>query len=239
MFMQMFGTVTPERASILIDFVLTALSLAVPGVGLYAAVLKKAKDELVQVLDKTAIPHHKLLAIAQENGKKRALKSIQGLVHQAKKITLNPDTTMEPDLDFAQVTTDLIRHEGLRLTVYPDSVGKLTIGVGRNLEDNGISEVEAKDLLQNDINRCISELNVSLHWSRSLPAEAQIVLINMCFNLGIHKLTRFKRFLSALQQSNWLEAAQEMLDSKWATQVGPRAIELSNRIKNLSTSEAK
>ncbi len=129
----------------------------------------------------------------------------------------------------------LIRHEGLRLKPYRDSVGKLTIGVGRNLDDVGISEEEALYLLENDIRRaekiaveCASSHGVLFE---SLPEDAQLVLIDMAFNLG-YKLKGFKKMFSALKRRDFDEAAWEMLDSRWARQVGKRATELAEIMRS-------
>jgi len=125
----------------------------------------------------------------------------------------------------------LIRHEGLKLKPYRCTAGKLTIGVGRNIEDVGISESEAICLLINDIDRCRHEVISSLPWAKNLPYKMQDVLINMCFNMGMLRLLGFKKFLNALNERNYTRAAEEMLDSLWAEQVGNRAIELSEIIK--------
>jgi lysozyme len=126
----------------------------------------------------------------------------------------------------------LIRHEGLRLKAYKDSVGKLTIGIGRNLDDSGISLEEAMMMLENDINRTIEGLKERLPWFGSLDRARQNVLINMAFNMGIHGLLGFKRMLVAIKAGNYEVAAGEMLQSAWAGQVGGRAVELSNIMKN-------
>lgn len=127
----------------------------------------------------------------------------------------------------------LIRHEGLRLKPYKCPAGKLTIGVGRNLEDVGITEAEARYLLNNDIIRCWGEIHKAFPWSLTLPQAAQDVLCNMCFNLGITKLKSFKHFLEALKAKDYKQAAVEMRNSKWATQVGKRADELADVIRGL------
>lgn len=121
----------------------------------------------------------------------------------------------------------LIRHEGLKLKPYRDTVGKLTIGVGRNLDDLGLTENEARYLLENDLGRVRAELDVALPWWRALDLPRQTVLQNMAFNLGLPRLLTFKRFLSALQQGDNQLAAGEMLASTWATQVHRRAVELA------------
>ena len=120
----------------------------------------------------------------------------------------------------------LIRHEGLRLKPYRDSVGKLTIGIGRNLDDVGITEDEASLLLKNDINNVFQDLNDHLGWWMNLDESRKIVLANMCFNLGITKLLGFRNTLLAIQNGDYETAAKHMEDSQWHKQVKGRAIEL-------------
>lgn len=121
----------------------------------------------------------------------------------------------------------LLLHEGIRLKPYRDTVGKLTIGVGRNLDDVGISYEEALVLLDNDILRAQSAVMHALHWAAHLDRARFEVLVNMAFNLGINGLLGFPRFLAALEAGDYPKAAREMLDSKWARQVGQRAVELA------------
>ena len=126
----------------------------------------------------------------------------------------------------------LIRHEGLSLKPYKDTAGKLTIGIGRNLDDVGISHDESMILLNNDIQIAETELNKNINCYKILTANRQNVLIDMCFNMGIHKLLEFKNMLGALQKEDYKLAAQEMLNSHWAKQVGHRATELSEMMIN-------
>lgn len=109
---------------------------------------------------------------------------------------------------------------------YTDSVGKLTIGYGRNLNDNGISKKEADFLFDNDFNSCERELS-KYTWYTSQPEGVQAALINMRFNLGLKRLLGFKRMIAALKVKNYTLVAQEALDSKWATQVGQRAKDIA------------
>ncbi len=125
----------------------------------------------------------------------------------------------------------LIKHEGVRLKMYPDSVGKWTIGVGRNLSDVGITERECDMLLLDDIERVCEDLDRELPWWRNVDEERQRVLANMCFNVGIAKLLGFKNTLAYVQARQWESAAQAMLASKWAGQVGPRATRLAERMR--------
>jgi len=126
----------------------------------------------------------------------------------------------------------LIRHEGLKLKPYKDTVGKLTIGVGRNLDDRGITEDEALYMLDNDIRILEEELDRVLPWWRELDDVRQEVLLNMAFNLGVPKLLRFENFLRALREGNYAQASEEMLNSLWRQQVGRRAKELAIAMRN-------
>jgi lysozyme len=126
----------------------------------------------------------------------------------------------------------LIRHEGLRLTVYDCPAGYKTIGVGRNLEGKGITEEEAMYLLDNDIKDFQESLSRELPWFDSLDECRKNILTNMAFNLGVSGLLKFKNTLTAIENSNWEEAASQMLDSRWAEQVGGRATELSELMKS-------
>jgi lysozyme len=126
---------------------------------------------------------------------------------------------------------ELVKDEGLKLKPYRCTAGKLTIGVGRNLDDVGISASEAMLLLEHDINRVIAKLSYHLPWWSSLTDNRQRVLANMAFNLGIDGLLKFKNTLSYIQNGNYSEAAKAMLESKWAKQVGERAVRLSKMME--------
>jgi len=125
---------------------------------------------------------------------------------------------------------NLKRHEGLRLKPYLCSEGKITIGFGRNLEDTGISEKEAEMLLMSDIQRCYEELDV-FSWFHDLDQVRQEAMVNMLFNLGLPTFLEFKRTLKFMAEGAYSQAAAEMLDSKWATQVGDRASELAYMVE--------
>jgi len=124
----------------------------------------------------------------------------------------------------------LVRHEGLRLKPYRDTVGKLTIGIGRNLDDVGISESEARLMLRNDLSQIHEEL-AHLSWFVALDAVRQMALIDMGFNLGLSRLRKFRKMIAAIESGDWLQAAAEMLDSRWARQVGSRADELAYMVQ--------
>lgn len=127
------------------------------------------------------------------------------------------------ELMYDQLRQDLIRDEGMRLRPYQCTGGKTSIGVGRNLDDVGITEPEAMQMLDNDIERCACELDERLPWWNQLGKSRRRALLNMTFNLGITRLMGFRRMLSALERGQWDKAADEALNSKWARQVGARA----------------
>lgn len=121
--------------------------------------------------------------------------------------------------------------EGLRLKPYKCTAGKLTIGYGRNLEDVGISQAEADMLFERDfaqaeadVNRLLKDNNISVD---NLIEQRFYVLTDMMFNLGYNRLSKFKKMLYALKNGLYDDAAKEMLDSTWATQVGNRATQLA------------
>ncbi len=120
----------------------------------------------------------------------------------------------------------LINHEGTRLMPYLCSAGYLTIGVGRNLAQKGISQTEADYLLENDIAEFTELVKASIDTSQCNEPRLA-VLINMAFNLGIDGLLKFKNTLQSIENGQYDLAAIQMLDSLWATQVGDRANQLA------------
>jgi lysozyme len=122
--------------------------------------------------------------------------------------------------------SDLIaKHEGTRLFPYTDTVGKLTIGVGRNLTDVGISQDEADTLLTNDLDRARTGIAEAWPPFVQLDEVRQAVIEDMAFNMGVERLLGFHGTLAAIASGNWQAAHDGMLASKWAGQVGARAIE--------------
>lgn len=130
-----------------------------------------------------------------------------------------------------RLAKQLLVDEGLRLKPYRCTAGKLTIGVGRNLDDRGITEAEAMAMLENDIKRCWTEVVTALPWVTMAPEPVQEALVNMCFNLGLGGLMGFRRALGLLEEGRYREAAGEMLRSRWAEQVGARAERLAEMMR--------
>lgn len=121
--------------------------------------------------------------------------------------------------------------EGFRPKVYRDTVGKATIGWGRNLDDVGVSVGEAETLLWNDINITIHTLKVELPWTSQLSDARFGVLCNMTFNMGLPTLLCFTKMLAAVKSGDYEEAAKQMESSKWASEVGARAHRLALQMR--------
>ena len=136
-------------------------------------------------------------------------------------------------MEMKRLIEQLKRHEGVSRWAYEDHLGYITVGVGRCLDPEiglGLSDKEIDYLLQNDIERCYKELEC-LSWFPDLDPIRQEALVNMVFNLGLTRFLQFKKTLAYLAEGRYPEAADEMLDSKWARQVKNRAIELSEMIR--------
>ena len=143
----------------------------------------------------------------------------------------------------------LIAHEGLRLQVYQDTLGIDTIGIGRNLEDRGITqeeldwmdipnikavyeygitEADAMYLAQNDVQIVEEELLRAHPCVEDLDAVRQLVLMDMAFNMGVPRLRKFAKMWNAVHENKFDIAAKEMLDSRWAIQVKSRSTKLAH-----------
>ncbi len=144
----------------------------------------------------------------------------------------------------SELEKQLIGHERLMLKPYFDCCGKgitechcenrgkLTIGVGRNIQDVGITQAEALVLLRDDIVRVRGELRTAIPFFDGLTKNRQRALMDMCFNLGLPKFLKFRKMLSAISEGDYIKAAGEMVDSEWARQVGARAKNLSEQMRN-------
>ena len=134
-------------------------------------------------------------------------------------------------MDRNRLIDQLRIHEGVEKTVYNDSEGIPTIGVGRNLRDRGLSDDEIDYLLSNDIDIVVNELDKVMPWWKDLDEVRQRVLCDLVFNLGMPRFSGFKKSISYMKQQMWDQAADELLDSKWARQVGRRAQTLSEMMR--------
>ena len=155
--------------------------------------------------------------------------------------------------DKSKLIEKLIVHEGLRLQVYKDTLGIDTIGIGRNLEDRGISkeeldeldiptidhiyeygitEADAMALAENDVQIVEEELLRAHPCVDRLDSVRQLILVDMAFNMGVPRLCKFQKMWNAIHEEDFPNAAKEMLDSRWAVQVKSRAVKLANAMHN-------
>tara|TARA_B100000780_G_C21103897_1_gene445615 strand:- start:1268 stop:1708 length:441 start_codon:yes stop_codon:yes gene_type:complete len=136
-----------------------------------------------------------------------------------------------------QLSKMLTAHEGVETHAYKCTADKITIGVGRNIDPKGgigLTSREIEFLLLNDIERVEEELSVSLPWTIDLVMFDTVrydAFVDICFNLGMPRLLKFKKALAASEEHNWDEAADEFMNSRWAKQVGKRAVEICAMIR--------
>jgi len=135
-------------------------------------------------------------------------------------------------MNIQRLRQQLVTHEGVELKPYRCTSDKLTIGVGRNIEDRGISHATAMQMLNEDIDICINELQQTLSYWNDLPSRVKEGLINLCFNMGISRLMAFKKTFAYLRSGDFSKAADELLDSRYANQVGQRAVDVANMIRD-------
>lgn len=146
-----------------------------------------------------------------------------------------------------QLINQIKRHEGYKQHSYRCTAGHLTIGYGYNLDanplklssldiayalKNGMMEHEADRLLTLMVGRCIDQLDTAIPWIVNLGNARESVLINMAYNMGLVGLLKFTKTLALIKAGDYLKAADEMLKSKWAAQVGHRAVELAEQMRS-------
>ena len=139
-------------------------------------------------------------------------------------------------------------NEGIVLKPYKCPAGKLTIGIGRNLDDNplnteefekighncrtqGITKDEAFYLCRNDLKKVKADLDKNLAWWRELNDDRQYVMIDLCFNLGINKLLKFQKTLDSIATGWYIKAGDQLMQSLYAKQVGKRAERNANCLR--------
>jgi lysozyme len=138
-----------------------------------------------------------------------------------------------------QIKEDLVKHEGCKTEVYLCSEGIPTAGIGHMLL--GVDGLEVGDdvpmeavleWFDNDYKEAVTDCCALFLNFASLPDQVKRVLVNMAFNLGRHRLSKFKNMIKAVNEGNWVKAADEMVDSRWYNQVGNRSVELENWMRN-------
>lgn len=138
---------------------------------------------------------------------------------------------MTDAIDRTAMAAELERDEGRREQLYRCAAGKLTIGVGWNIEDRGLPAPIIDALLGYTIDDAIRDLNRELPWWQKLNERRKRALVNMTVNLGMPRLRQFRNMLACLQVEDYEGAAREALDSRWANQVGDRARRIAAMIR--------
>ena len=146
---------------------------------------------------------------------------------------------------FNEMTEEIKADEGVVNEVYLDHLGLPTVGVGHLIREDDpehglavgtqVGEERVAELFESDLYTCVAETKLLYPQFEELPAEAQKILCNMMFNMGRPRLSRFHKMKKAVDSSDWKEAANQMLDSKWAKQVPNRANRLIERMRNIQT----
>ena len=146
---------------------------------------------------------------------------------------------------FNEMTEEIKADEGVVNEIYLDHLGLPTVGVGHLIRKDDpehgldvgtqVDEERVAELFEADLYTCVAETKLLYPQFEDLPAEAQKILCNMMFNMGRPRLSRFHKMKKAVDSSDWTEAANQMLDSRWAKQVPNRANRLIERMKNIQT----
>ncbi len=143
-------------------------------------------------------------------------------------------------MDIDKLREELEFDEGCIYEIYRDHLGYPTFGIGHLITEKDpewglsvgtpVSKERVIECFEKDIDSVFSDVDRNLPWAAEQSEDIKRVLANMCFNLGITRLLKFKNFLGALEAKEFQTAAKEMMDSRWATQVGPRATRLRDRV---------
>lgn len=179
----------------------------------------------------------------------------EGLKEKIKSMVLGAMIASAPlaaKINPTELYNQIATHEGVKASVYRDSVGKRTIGVGFNLEDNDnrrilqkhginlkdilrgkqLTPQQIKVLYNESLLKAFKDVKTFAPNFNELPDNVQLVLIDMSYNLGLPKLLQFTKFREAIKNKNFIQAAKEMENSQWARQVGKRATKLISMMKS-------
>ena len=133
-------------------------------------------------------------------------------------------------INMERLKKQLVIDEGMKLKPYRCSANKLTIGVGRNIQEVGITEEEAMVLLENDIARVTGQCMAEFDWFSDLSEVRKEAVINLVFNMGITTFKKFKKTIGYIEQGLFELAGTELLDSNYARQVGNRSLRVANML---------
>jgi lysozyme len=147
-------------------------------------------------------------------------------------------------MDMDQLREEIAADEGCKYEVYLDHLGLATHGIGHLIREHEpehgqpvgtpVSEERVRQCFALDIAVTMEDCQRLFADFKELPDEAQLVIANMCFNLGYPRLSKFKNFRAAVEERDWTRAADEMVDSRWHDQVPNRAKRLVKRIRDLA-----
>ena len=135
-----------------------------------------------------------------------------------------------------ELRSELVQDEGSRNVAYLDTRGNITAGIGHNLSAHAISDAIIQQWFADDIDLAAQTLDDEVPWWRTLPPNAQRVMVNLCFNMGWGTLKQFQHFLDAMQAQDWQRAADELQASAWWHEVGERGPRMIARLLGTSTS---
>lgn len=147
-------------------------------------------------------------------------------------------------MNVEQLREDLERDEGRVDAIYLDHLGYPTFGIGHLVTaddpehdlpvDTAVAPVRVVEVFEEDVQKVCDDCIVLFPDFYDLPEEAQLVVANMMFNMGRTRLSKFKKFIAAVESADWMEASAQMKDSRWYNQVTNRAQRLRERIERLS-----
>ena len=147
-------------------------------------------------------------------------------------------------MDLEQLEAELADDEGCVFEIYLDHLDLPTFGIGHLVREEDpeygwevgtvVSEERVSDVFQQDIRITIEDCEKLYDDFYDLPEEAQLIIANMCFNLGYPRLSKFKGMKAGVDERDWNRAADEMVDSRWYNQVPNRAERLVQRMRALA-----
>ena len=146
-------------------------------------------------------------------------------------------------MDIEKLREQLEIDEGVVHEIYLDHLGYPTFGIGHLVTDEDpeygadvgtkVDEARCIEAFESDLESVLSDCKILYPNFDDLPEEAQQIIANMMFNMGRPRLTKFKMMKDAVDNGDWNEAADQMVDSRWYAQVGKRAERLVDRMRNV------
>ena len=147
-------------------------------------------------------------------------------------------------MDIQKLKEELTLDEGCEFKLYNDHLGYKTFGIGHLVTKDDpeyeieigeeVSEERVNECFIKDIEKVIEDCHILYEYFNELPEDAQLIIANMMFNLGRHRLSKFVKMKEAVNEANWIEAAIQMEDSRWYKQVPNRAERLCERMRNVA-----